>query len=236
MVCFRPSKHPRTHLTPKQKRLLDFIGEFLGRNGYAPSQHEIAAHFGYSSLGTVQNFLVRLERGGHLRKEWNGKRAIEIPLREAPAPPNFPMRGSSSQAIRNHEVELPLLGRVAAGRPIEAVETRETIEVPPSMVREGTSGGFFVLQVSGDSMIDDGILDGDYVVIQKQEIADDGETVVALIDNEATIKRLRRRREGGRERVELHPANPNYAPIKVSPDREFRIEGVFAGLIRKPRE
>jgi repressor LexA len=122
-------------------------------------------------------------------------------------------------------VELPLVGTVAAGRPIEAIETADTIEVPPSMVGRGEN---FALRVRGDSMVGDGILDGDFVVVRKQASADSGQTVVALIGNEATVKRLVRK-DG---RIELHPANPAMAPILVENAEELRIEGVVVGVLR----
>ena len=194
-------------MTPKQKKILDFIHAYLQREGYPPAQQEIARAFGFRSLGTVQNYLVRLEREGLLAREWNARRSLR---------PAAPPRGS---------VELPLAGRVAAGRPIEAVETSDTLEVPAAMVG---SGEHFVLRVVGDSMIDDGILDGDYVVVRKQPVAETGQTVVALLDGEATVKRLQRRGAA----IELHPANPAMTPIAVPPGADFRIEGVVVGVIR----
>ncbi len=204
-------------LTPKQLRILEFIEEFSSQKGYAPSQTEIAAHFGFSSLGTVQNYIVRLERAGFLKNEWNARRALTL------------KKGYSTSNDRNHEDHggLQLLGRVAAGRPIEAIESTRRIDVPRSMMKSGAQ--YFVLEVAGDSMIEEGILDGDFVVVRKAESATEGEIVVALIDNEATIKRLRL----WSGRVELHAANPRYSPIVVRPDQDFRIQGVFAGLIRK---
>jgi repressor LexA len=194
-------------LTPKQKKILDFIENHLAREGYAPSQQEIARAFGFRSLGTVQNYLVRLEWKGLLARDWNARRGMR-PLRS-----------------RERGMELPLAGTVAAGRPIEAIETPGTIEVPPSMVG---AGEHFVLEVRGDSMIGDGILDGDYVVVRKQAVAENGQTVVALIGGEATVKRLHRK-EG---RIELHPANPAMAPIVVENGESFRLEGVVVGVIR----
>jgi len=195
-------------MTPKQKRILDFIHTYRERHGYAPSQREIADAFGYRSLGTVQNFLVRLEREGHLARDWNAKRALR------------PVGAPHASAL-----ELPLVGSVAAGRPIEAVNIPDSLEVPPSMVGHGEH---FVLRVRGDSMIGDGILDGDYVVVRKQATADSGQTVVALIDGEATVKRLHKRGET----IELLPTNPAMQPIHVPPDAEFAIEGVVVGVIR----
>ncbi len=195
-------------MTPKQKRILDFIHAYRERHGYAPSQREIANAFGYRSLGTVQNFLVRLEREGHLQRDWNARRGL--------VPAGVPTTGA---------LELPLAGQVAAGRPIEAIETPDSLEVPPSMVGPGEH---FVLRVRGDSMIGDGILDGDYVVVRKQNHADSGQTVVALINGEATVKRLQRRGD----RIELLPANPAMEPIVVPADADFAIEGIVVGVIR----
>lgn len=208
-----------THLTPKQKQVLDFIHSFSAKNGYAPSQQEIARHFGFKSLGTVQNYLVRLERQGILRKTLNARRGAQV-VANPLSPPT---------AVGSGTVPLPLLGRVAAGRPIEAIESSETFDVPASLIK---GGNHFVLRVTGDSMIEDGILSGDFVVIRKQDAANNGQTVVALIGNEATIKRFYRR--GGR--VELHPANPAYQPLileSMTDTREFKIEGVLVGLIRR---
>jgi repressor LexA len=194
-------------MTPKQKRILDFIHAHLDRHGYAPSQQEIAHAFNFRSLGTVQNYLVRLEREGHLSRQWNARRGMR-PLRP---------QGSG--------LELPLVGTVAAGKPIEAVETPDTLEVPPAMLG---AGEHFVLRIKGDSMIGDGIIDGDYVVVRKQATADNGQTVVALIAGEATVKRLQRKGKY----IELHPANPAMEVITVSEGADFRIEGVVVGVIR----
>ncbi len=202
-------------LTPKQKDMLRFITSFSEEKGYAPSQHEIAKHFGFSSLGTVQNYLVRLERQGALAKTWNGKRTLQA----LQAPPTSLLEG----------LELPLLGRVAAGKPIEAITTHETLEVPRTMApRAGQE--LFALRVFGQSMIDDGILDGDYVVIRKQATAQNGQTVVAVLNNEATIKRFFKTQD----HVELHPANAALKPLVLSSaeTRDFRIEGVLVGVIR----
>ncbi len=144
---------PTGRLTPKQKRVLEFIRDYSRARGYAPTQQEIARRFGFRSLGTVQNYLTRLEREGLIRRRWNGKRALQV---LDPEPTGL---------------EVPLLGYVAAGRPIEAVETPDTTEVPSGMLR---AGEHFVLRVRGDSMVDEGILDGDYVVVRRQATAGNG--------------------------------------------------------------
>jgi repressor LexA len=203
-------------LTPKQKEILDFISAFGNEQGYAPSQQEIARHFGFKSLGTVQNYLVRLERAGALQKTWNARRSLSV----------VPPQPSSTATLSgNSSLTLPLLGRVAAGRPIEAIDAHDTVEVPPSMIQKGEH---FALKVVGQSMIEDGILDGDLVVVKKQKHAENGQTVVALLDNEATVKRYYKKGDA----VELHPANPAYRPIVIQSIVEFSIEGVVVGVIR----
>lgn len=204
---YKKADPAQARLTPKQKVVFEFIQEFSGKHGYAPSNQEIAKHFGFSSLGTVQNYLVRLEKQGVLAKTWNAKRSL--------------------QALTSPDegLELPLLGRVAAGRPIEAFTSGETIEIPKSMK---VPGELFGLRVQGNSMIEDGIMDGDYVIIRKQAQAENGQTVVAMINNEATIKRYYRRPT----HVELHPANSEMKPILVDPGDHLRIEGVLVGVLR----
>lgn len=194
-------------ITPKQKKVLDFIREFSAERGYAPSQQEIADHFGYKSLGTIQNYLVRLERNGHLKRSWNAKRSLETAAEES--------RG----------LELPLFGYVAAGSPIEAIEGNDTLEVPPTMLRGGES---FALEVQGDSMIGDGILDGDYVIVRSQKTAQTNQTVVATINGEATVKHYHPLKGA----IELRSSNPVVPTIMVEDGDDFRIEGVVIGVIR----
>ena len=193
-------------LTPKQKKFLDFVIEHTEREGYSPSQSEIAQALGFNSLGTVQNYLNRLEREGLIEKSWNARRGIKVKLPEG------------------YGYQLPLAGIVSAGQPIEAIETSDTIPVPPAMADEGN----FVLRVEGDSMVEDGILNGDYVVVRKQYHAERGQTVVALINNEATVKRFYKKPD----RIELHPANSAMKPIIVGDTEEFSILGVVVGVIR----
>lgn len=194
-------------LTPKQKLILDFIRSHIRDKGYAPSQREIAETFGFRSLGTVQNYLVRLEREGFLTREWNARRGLRV----------------SGTVARGYE--LPLTGTVAAGKPIEAIETSDTIEVPSSMAGTGEN---FVLRVKGSSMIEDGILDGDFVIVRKQRTADNGQTVVALMEGEATVKRF----FSNADTIELRPANTGMEPIVVGKNEDLQIEGVVIGVIR----
>lgn len=198
-------------MTPKQKAVLDYIHVFSKMNGYSPSQREIAKHFGFKSTGTVQTYLKLLEDGGHLRRNAHEARGAKI--------------------VEN---EIPLLGRVAAGKPIEALENGETVEVVPSMIRAG--GYYYALRVSGDSMVGDGIVDQDIVVVRKQSQAENGQIAVVLVENEATIKRIFYKSG----RVELHSSNPNYDPIvfdsQAIQDGNLKVEGIFCGLIRIPRK
>jgi repressor LexA len=196
-------------LTEKQKVFLAYLSEYQEDWGHSPSFDEICAHFGFRSYNTVATYLSHLERKGYIRrpKAKNKKRAVEV-----------------IRPVEARRFELPLLGRVAAGRPIEAVEDQDVIEVPPSMLGKGEH---FVLRVEGDSMQDDGILDGDYVVIRKQSTAENGETVVALVNNEATVKKIYR--QGGH--VELRPAHEGMPPILVS-HGDLRIEGKVVGVVR----
>ena len=199
-------------LTKRQKEILDHIGSFIDENGYAPSFEEIAAAFGYSSLATVHEHLSNLERKGYIRKAYNESRSIEL-VGAANGPP---------------AVELPLLGAVAAGLPIEAIEQSETLSVPPDMVRAGTEN--FVLRVEGDSMIDEQIRDGDYIIVSAQDTASDGQMVVALVGGDsATVKKLYRESDG---RIRLQPANPTMEPI-LEEAHNVQIQGVVVGVIRK---
>ncbi len=200
-------------LTPKQHKLLQFINTYQSENGYSPSQREIANHFGFKSLGTVQNYLKRLQDNQFLKKEWNSKRGIQV-------------MNTTSTSATSTSSEIPLLGKVAAGKPLQ-YELNESIEVPQSLIQKAAD--YFALLVSGDSMVDDGIFDGDLVVIKKQTSANHGETVVASLDNEATIKRLYKQ-DG---RIQLLPANPKYEPIPVTNQNRFAIEGVLVGLVRR---
>jgi repressor LexA len=195
-------------LTPKQQKILQYLREYRAAKGLAPTQWEIARRFRLKSLGSVQDYLQALEDKGHLSRTWNGRRALRLNEQGTPA------------------VRILLAGRVAAGRPIEAVEQSEEIEVPASLLRGGEN---FALEVRGDSMVDDGIHDGDVVIVRKQETAKKGETIVAMMDGEATVKKYYPKRSS----IELHPANPSYHTIVVDPEQDFSIAGVVVGLLRK---
>jgi repressor LexA len=197
------------HLTKRQKEIYDFLREYLSREGYAPSLEEIGAHFGLSSVATVHKHIQNLVQKGLLRKTWNRSRSIEL------------VETDGAEAR-----EIPLLGSVAAGLPIEAVATPDAIAVPQELVG---SRECFALRVRGESMIEDSILDGDVVILETRVNPRDGETVVALIDREeATLKRFYR--DGGK--VRLVPANASLAPL-VYPAEEVEVQGVVVGLLRR---
>ena len=199
-------------LTRRQKEILVFIESFLDARGYCPSFEEIADEFGFRSLATVHEHLSNLEAKGYIRKNYNESRSIELARTE----------------FRLSAVELPLLGRVAAGEPIEAIEDRETLAVPEEMV--GGRGEHYVLRVRGDSMIDEHIRDGDYVVVQARQAAHNGEMVIALVDGEnATMKKYYR---DGNGRVRLQPANSRVPPLLYPEDR-VRVQGIVVGVLRK---
>jgi repressor LexA len=199
------------YLTRRQKEILDFLDRFIERKGYAPTIEETAEHFGLRSLATVHKHLTNLQKKGAVRRDWNRSRALELVPTE----------------VRVEAVELPLLGRVAAGSPIEAIDASETIFVPQDMVGRRET---YVLQVKGDSMIEEQIRDGDYVIVENRRVARDGEMVIALLDGESvTLKKMYR--EGGGQ-VRLQPANARLKPLIVDQDR-LRIQGVVIGVLRK---
>ncbi len=199
-------------LTRRQKELFDYLESYIGEHGYAPSFEEIAEAFQYTSLATVHEHVSNLERKGYIRKAYNQSRSIEV------------VRGNALPGA----VELLLLGEVAAGHPIEAIEDRETILVPPDLLRKG--GENYVLRVTGDSMIEEQIRDGDYIIVNSRPTANDGEMVVALIGGEAaTVKKLYREPGG---RIRLQPANERLQPMYFDAD-EVTIQGVVVGVIRR---
>src|SRR6185312_331860 len=199
-------------LTKRQREILTYLGAYAEQNGYAPSFEEIARQFNYNSLATVHEHLTNLERKGYIKRAYNESRAIEILPSDA-----YP-----------RAVELPLLGSVAAGMPIEAIEVNETVSVPESFI--GRAGNHFVLRVRGNSMIDEQIRDGDFVVINERRAADNGDTVIALIDNTAaTVKKFYRERDG---RIRLQPANETMSPMYVH-ENDVTIQGVVVGVLRR---
>jgi repressor LexA len=202
------------YLTERQKEILEFIHDYRRQRGIAPTHREICERFGFSSYGTAYKHLKLLQEKGFLKRDWNQKRGIEL-LRAIPGVDGTPAH------------ELPLYGWIAAGRPIEAIRSEDKVAVPGHLL-SARGGDHYVLLVRGESMIDEGIHDGDFIVVLRRDVADPGEMVVALIGDEATLKRFYP--EG--ETVRLQPANPTMQPIRV-PAREVRIQGVVVGLMRK---
>jgi repressor LexA len=197
-------------LTKRQREILDYLNDFIQQHGYAPSLEEIGRRFGLSSLATVHKHLTNLQEKGFIRRSWNRSRSVEM----------VPTR-TGSRAL-----ELPMLGYVAAGAPIEAVVDGETIAVPEDMVGKRDT---YVLRVKGDSMIDEQIRDGDFVIVEDRRSADNGEMVIALINGaEATLKKFYREHN----RIRLQPANPAMQPILVDPD-QVQVQGVVVGVMRK---
>lgn len=203
-------------LTRRQQSIFDFIAGIIRRRGAPPTIREIMEEFGINSTNGVRTTLAALEKKGHIRRHPRLSRGIE--LVDGPYLPEYPA------------VEVPVLGRVAAGAPILAEENmEETIQVDPSLAP--ASGQAFALRVRGDSMVEAGILDGDVVVARHQETADRGDIVVALLDEEATVKRF----DPVPGAVRLLPENPAYEPIVLSGDEgtELRIAGKVVGLMRR---
>jgi repressor LexA len=201
-------------LTERQKAILEYILEFRRLRGIAPTHREICEHFGFSSYGTAYKHLKLLAEKGYLKRDRHQRRGLEL----------LPSAGISDEA----GTELPFLGRIAAGQPIETVSGRESIAVPRVLFGERPQD-HYVLRVVGDSMIDEGIHDGDWVVVERRDRAVPGEMVVALLGgDEVTLKRFFP--EG--ERVRLQPANPAMSPLRV-PAAEVRVQGIVVGLMRR---
>jgi len=193
-------------LTKRQKEILDFVSEYIQEHGYAPYYEEIGQKFGLSALSTIHEHITELVDKGFLERDEQKKRGLFLPKK------------------RNQYLEIPLVGVIACGQPLEAIENLgETVKVAREPILKG---GLYALRAKGDSMINDGIFDGDIIIAQKRETAENGETVVAVIDdNEATLKKFYR--ENGR--IKLQPANPQFESIFR---KEVDIRGVVVKIIR----
>jgi repressor LexA len=197
-------------LTKRQREILDYLNDFIQQHGYAPSLEEIGRRFSLSSLATVHKHLTNLQEKGFIRRAWNRSRSVEV----------VPTRSGG------RAVELPLLGYVAAGAPIEAIPGNETISVPEDFVGKRDT---YVLRVRGDSMVDEHIRDGDFVVVEDRKVAENGEMVVALLrGSDVTLKKLYR--ENGH--VRLQPANPALRPLIVSAG-DVQVQGVVIAVMRR---
>ncbi len=198
-----------TTLTERQKEIVEFIRAYRDRRGISPTQREICEHFGFSSFGTLQKHIRLMMQKGILIRDWNKRRSLLVAEDEP------------------HDVApLPLLGRIAAGQPIEVLPGSEKVPVPELLTRTGEN---FFLRVKGDSMVEDGIHDGDYVILVRRATAANGEMVAALVSGEATLKRLYREADG---RVRLQPSNERMRPLYAR-EEDVRIQGVVVGLMRR---
>lgn len=197
-------------LTKRQREILDYLNEFIEHHRYAPSLEEIGRRFGLSSLATVHKHLTNLQEKGFIKRAWNRSRSVEL----------MPTR------LGRGAFDLPLLGHVAAGVPIEAVVSSETVSVPEDLVGKRDT---YALRVRGESMIDEQIRDGDVVIVEDRKTAENGETVIALLQgSDVTLKKFYR--DNGR--VRLQPANDSMRPIVVDPD-QVQIQGVVIGVMRR---
>ena len=198
------------NLTKRQRQILDFINDFSLKNGYSPSYREIGEEFGLSSVATIHAHVSALEKKGLVKKSHNEARSIEL------------INNTVNWA---EAVELPLAGLITAGEPIEAIETKETIAIPASFVTDNVNS--YVLEVKGESMKDEGILNGDFVIVERNPSPKNGDIVVALLDNAfATLKKFFREKDY----IRLQPANSSMEPIFV---KDLIVQGVVKGVIRK---
>lgn len=196
-------------LTKRQKQVLDFVKKYIDKHDYAPSLEEIKKHLLLSSVSTAHYHIIALQNMGYLRKEENQPRALNV-------------------FAKQKLVQIPLLGKIAAGAPIEAIEDKESIAVPQDKIKTGNN--YFALKVFGKSMIEENIDDEDIVIVRQQNTAHNGERIVALLDNrEVTLKKFYKERN----RIKLEPANPNMAPIFVSPNN-LAIQGIVVDIIKSP--
>jgi repressor LexA len=236
-------------LTRRQKQVFDFLVSFINRNGYSPSFEEIGAGLELSSLATVHKHMQTLEKKGFIRRGYNQSRSVEVvaipsavpfgktavkpygrpKASEATGSPQAPLAPIAAMAVSQilGNMEFPLLGLIAAGQPVEAIPSTETFSFGDFT---GGRGNLFVLRVKGDSMIDDHICNGDYILVEGAQTADNGEIVVALVEGtDATLKRFFREPNG---KVRLQPANASMDPIMVAA-RDVKIQGRVVGVLRK---
>ena len=253
-------------LTRKEKMILEFIESYFKNEGIAPSFTEIKDHFGFASCNSVQHYIKQLQKKNYIHVPGgNQKRAITVLHSSKTIPMSLEKLKSSSHRLatdslhtmdssfveketllterpQSESLSLPLLGRVAAGQPIEALDHNEFIDVPASMLRNSKNS--FALKVQGQSMIEDGIFDGDIILVQKQSQANNGDIIVANVDSEATVKRFYFHKKkldafnkdpqlkSQEEKVELRPANANMESLWFSP-HQVKVQGIVVGLIRK---
>ena len=214
-------------LTAKQRQLLLFIDGRLKQDGVSPSFEEMKAALDLKSKSGVHRLVSALEERGFLRRLPNRARALEVlRLPEAEVTPLRPRRPNAANDRGADVVEIPLHGRIAAGQPVEALETAETLTLPTSLLGKGDH---YALEVSGDSMVDAGILEGDYALVERCDAASTGDIVVALVDDQdATLKYLRK----NGDMIRLDPANAAHQPQNYAAHR-VRVQGKLVGLLRR---
>lgn len=205
-------------MTARQNNILSFISDFIVQNGYPPTYREIGNHFGISSTFGVKRHLDALIKKGYLNIDSNSNRAISLTEKAS----------SLFNSIKeNNSIEIPILGRVAAGYPVFSEQNIDgTLIIDSSLIKKGSK--YFGLKVRGDSMIEDGIFEDDTVIVKSQNEAFNNDIVIAMVDNDTTVKRYKKNRSN----IELIPANKNYGPIMVSSKDEFSILGKVVGVYR----
>lgn len=247
-MCMKRTNQPLPSLTAKEKSVLQFIELELTSKGISPSYQEICDHFGFASFNSVQNYLKQLSHKGYVNIQSNQKRAIQL-LHSADdfhkdLIERLQVTAESSRAFLNQSspkisdfaeqarvLPIPFLGRVAAGQPIERFSENEFLDIPLTLVKN--TKDLFALKVEGDSMIEEGIFDGDTLVVQSQKVARDGDLVVASIDMEATVKRFFQKK-GIEKSVELRPANKQLTSMWYHP-AQVEIKGLVKALLRSYR-
>lgn len=248
-MCMKRNNLPLPSLTVKEKSVLQFIEAELLAKGISPSYQEICDHFGFASFNSVQNYLKQLSQKGYVSIQQNQKRAIQLLHSAEDFHKNLverlqvsaePSRGRflNQSSLKNSAFEdhsgvlpIPFLGRVAAGQPIERVSENEFIEIPKNLVK--STRDLFALKVEGDSMIDEGIFDGDTLIVQSQKVARDGNLIVASIDQEATVKRFFQKlnSQDPEKTIELRPSNSRLSSMWYHP-AQVEIKGLVKALLR----
>ncbi len=228
-------KKPLPPLSTKERSVLEFIENELVSKGLSPSYQEICDHFGFASFNSVQNYLKQLSAKGYVELPQNQKRAIHILHSAKDFSKNLEERlNTDSDRSESNTTAIPFMGRVAAGQPIERMADNEFINVPSEYIK--SPGNYFALKVEGDSMIDEGILDGDYLVVLSQKAAKDGDLVVASIEDESTVKRFFHKKnpqsETYEKQIELRPANTKLKSMWYHPQK-VDVKGLVKALFRK---
>lgn len=235
-------KKPLPPLTEKEKKVLDYIESYILSFGISPSYQEIKDHFGFASFNSIQNYLKQLMTKGYIAMEAHQKRALTVLHSSSAVQTELQSKSVSTVGSPNAQLlqareeilSIPLLGKVAAGRPIEALSHDEFVEAPKHMIKEPRNS--FALKVQGNSMIEDGILNGDIILIHSQKSAKNGDIIVATVDNEATVKRIYTGNRPGYDKssqwIELRPSNSEMESMWYSPE-QVELRGIVTGLLRK---